>query len=834
MEGRSLRLARGGRSTRLDATLADVLDATAAAIDVATVVVTGDGRIAMWNDAAERLLGWSAAEAVDAPLSAVLVGPADGGRTVGAGSAAEWNGALRCRRRDGEVVTVDATSVALPHGDPDVEGGGRDGAGGGAVLALRDRGASADAVESEARARALLAAATETVVVLDHRGSLKAVSPSVERAGFAARDLVAGDVSPHVHPDDLDDVRAAVRSVRRDATLRPTVLYRSRSADGVWRWGEATMTNLLHDPVIGGIVVNVRDVDERERSRARMAAVINRSSDVALFFAADGTVAWASPALAEVFGVDPEVVEGVDAMRFVAPDDRPEVARSLGGTMGALGDHVAIECRVVLPDGSVRWVEMVATNLLDDPDVGFIVANLRDVTDRRAAGEQLERLALVDELTGLPNRNALVDATAAAIDRAGADREVGIVFFDIDDFCDVNDTLGHVAGDALLVAISRRVGGAVGGADDGGPLLARFGGDQFAVLCPDVADLSAALETADAVQAALAAPFVLGDREVFVAVSQGVAVTPVDCVDDLLRHADTALYRAKRAGRGRTVVFEDEQGAASLHRLVVSSELRRGIERREIIPRYQPVVDLRTGRVVAVEALARWDHPDHGPISPSTFIPVAETTELIGDLGSQVLDRACRHTVGWMDDGRRLQLAVNASALQLMDPEFPERVAAVLERTGLPPEQLTLEITETAALRDMSVAVVTLAELGERGVALSLDDFGTGYSSLSLLKRLPVGALKIDRGFVRGLGSSPDDEQIVSGVLGLALALGFDVVGEGVETPAQAEFLRRIGCHYAQGYLWSAAVPADGLLDTIEEIERGVVEVGTGAYDPGS
>ena len=349
--------------------------------------------------------------------------------------------------------------------------------------------------------------------------------------------------------------------------------------------------------------------------------------------------------------------------------------------------------------------------------------------------------------------------------------------------------------------------------------LTRFGGDQFAVLCDGVAHLPETLAITAAVQQALAAPFVIDQKEVFAVVSFGLALSPPDDIDVLLRRADVALRRAKSAGRGQTVVFEREQGTESVHRLHYAGEVRRAIARGEIVAHYQPVVDLATGRAVGVEALARWDHPDRGRIPPDLFIPVAESTGLIGELGDRILEQACADAMRWLERGRRLQLAVNASAVQLMDPAFPDRVAATLRNQGMSPQQLAIEVTETAALRDLGLASQTLDALRCQGIELSLDDFGTGYSSLSLLKRLPVGALKVDRSFVSGLGQSPEDDQIVTGVIGLALALGFIVVAEGVETVEQADALRRLGCHYGQGYLWAPAVPADDLLATIASFE---------------
>ena len=931
------------RSASLDEVLPQLIDGLLDAIDSAVIVVDPDGVVELWNDAAERLYGWSAAEAVGTSLADLIVpiSQSDVGHEIAASlrNGDGWKGTFLCRRRDGSHVPVRVTDVPVPGRDGSVRAvigisrnvtdlldADRDGrtiaalshasrdavmtavdgrvatwsagaqrlfgyseaeiigavaatflpdetreaaaavqarveAGetiigfetdcvardGGrvpvsidvapvfdaaaqrwvAVVTVRDRRTRDEVVEAaivaESRSRALLSQASETVFILEADYTLRSASAAVERVlGCAPEDLIGVEASRFMHPDDLPKVRDAFDLAVSAPVGRAQVTYRRRNAAGDWAWAEATITNQLDDPVVAGVVANVRDVDERERAlasvverEARLTAVMSRSSDVALFFDRDGTIRWVSPAITAALGLAPENLLGTNAIDLVHPEDRGVALRTFGRWLEAPSEHVRVEFRFLDPVGRVRWVEQVATDLTDDPSVGCIVANLRDVTDRRLAHDELARLALVDTLTGLPNRNALQELAIAALDRSPDDRFCAIAFFDLDDFGDVNDALGHVAGDELLVGIARRVEAAL----PANATLTRFGGDQFAVLCDGVADLPETLAITAAVQQALAAPFVIDQKEVFAVVSFGLALSPPDDIDVLLRRADVALRRAKSAGRGQTVVFEREQGTESVHRLHYAGEVRRAIARGEIVAHYQPVVDLATGRAVGVEALARWDHPDRGRIPPDLFIPVAESTGLIGELGDRILEQACADAMRWLERGRRLQLAVNASAVQLMDPAFPDRVAATLRHQGMSPQQLAIEVTETAALRDLGLASQTLDALRCQGIELSLDDFGTGYSSLSLLKRLPVGALKVDRSFVSGLGQSPEDDQIVTGVIGLALALGFIVVAEGVETVEQADALRRLGCHYGQGYLWAPAVPADDLLATIASFE---------------
>jgi predicted signal transduction protein with EAL and GGDEF domain len=352
-----------------------------------------------------------------------------------------------------------------------------------------------------------------------------------------------------------------------------------------------------------------------------------------------------------------------------------------------------------------------------------------------------------------------------------------------------------------------------------GSMLARTGGETFAVFCPDLADLEACLTVAGSMHAALAGPLRIDGEDIFTAVSTGVTIGPAEDAESLVHQADIALTRSERLGRSQTVVFEPELDVESQDRLHITRDLRLAIDRGDITVRYQPVVELATGRVRAVEALARWDHPERGMVPPDSFIAVAESTGLISELGAQVLSRACADIAGWNAAGRRLVCAVNASAIQLIDPAFAEHVIERVTSAGLDVKQLTIEITETAAFRDFAAVSRTLDALVARGIKVSLDDFGTGYSSLSVLQRLPVDGLKIDRSFVSGLGGS-DEGRIVTGVVQLGLALDLHVVAEGVEAPQQLDFLRQAGCEFGQGYLWSPAVPADRLLATIADIER--------------
>ncbi len=800
------------------------------------------------------------------------------------------------------------------------------------------------AIEAEARFRALLSKSTESVLVLDANGMIKAASTAVLTVGgLAPEQLVERSAFSLIHPDDLVHVREAL-SMAIDGVVLPPVLYRRVVASGEYRWAEATVTNLLDDPIIRGIVVNNLDVHEREEDRrllelreakfrsmfehasdlamvvdscglitevtpscrhmlnlapdevigkflgeilgidvakrladarllpenecaplelpllgspktwidveirnllhdpavggfvlnvrdvtarvtstreliaaeSRWSAVINRSSDVALFLDADNVVRWVSPAMFDVLGVEPEALIGRHAASLIYREDRERVMREVSEALGTTGNHVTLEYRVYDRIGNIRWIEETATDLFGDPNVGYRVSNIRDITDRKLAHDELRRLALVDDLTNLPNRAALVRMIRARLEFTKNTTALGLLFFDLDDFCDVNDTLGHQAGDNLLVQVAQRVEEAL----PSGAILSRFSGDHFAVLCDDLESAAQCKTIAGVIRRSLDLPFLLDGNDVFATITVGIATTPVDDVDTLLQRADAAMQRGKKSGKGQVVMFDDELGEESRHRLKYTGRLRQAIKAHEIVPFYQPVIDIENGKVVGVEALARWKDSEGNMVRPDVFIPVAESAGLIGELGYQILEQSCRDAARWMGEGLPIQIAVNASAVQIMDPTFASQVGAILTVTGLDPDNLVLEITETAAIRDLDAAVRSLGVLRCMGINLSLDDFGTGYSSLSLLKRLPVDGLKLDRSFVSGLGESSQDDKIVTALVELAHAMGFFVVGEGVETQAQADKLRAAGCHHGQGYLWSPAVPADQLKSTVARIEQ--------------
>ncbi len=497
----------------------------------------------------------------------------------------------------------------------------------------------------------------------------------------------------------------------------------------------------------------------------------------------------------------------------VHPDDLDSLRMAIAAHLEGASPHFEAEYRMLHADGTPRWMLSRGTAVMGPDGKPYRLAGSQtDVTARRKAEEQLMYDACHDALTGLPNRAMFTDRLGRALWRAKRRQNYmfAVLFLDLDRFKVINDSLGHIIGDQLLIGIARRLEDCLRPSD----MVARLGGDEFTVLLEDIRDVSDATRVAERIQEKLSGSFTLGGQEVFTTVSIGIALntTGYERAEDILRDADTAMYRAKAAGKACHEMFDRGMHVQAVNRLQMETDLRLAVENEQFRLAYQPVVDLDTGAIFGFEALIRWQHPKRGLVSPGSFIPLAEETGLIVPIGLWVLREACRQTVEWQKRFKEhspLAITVNLSTKQFATDDLHEHVERTLEETGLDPRCLKLEITESLFLESGAHGTAALLRLKELGVDLYVDDFGTGYSTLGNLHRLPIDALKIDRSFVGRMGGAGENSELVRTIVSLAKNLGMTAIGEGVETAQQLGRLRAMGCSYAQGNFFSPAVPKD-------------------------
>ncbi|HUQ40148.1 MAG TPA: EAL domain-containing protein [Acidimicrobiales bacterium] len=588
--------------------------------------------------------------------------------------------------------------------------------------------------------------------------------------------------------------------------------------DGTSFWVENSVSPLdLEGPPF---TVSVqRDITDRktaeqalQHSEQRLETLLGHTADIITVIEADGTVRYSNPAAGRLTGLT-EDFNGTSSLELIHPDDRDTVVRALirQAEVGQSDptDLDRVEFRLRYADGTWHHVEALVNNCLDHPAVRGLVVTVHDVTERKVFEAELRRQALHDHLTGLPNRSLLLDRLSHALGRGRRKgTTVAVLFLDLDRFKVLNDSMGHHVGDRLLGAVAARLEEVVRPGDT----VARFGGDEFVVLCEDVTGEVEALTVAQRLLDTLQSPFVLDGAEIFVSASIGITLPVGDDTlpESLIRDADAAMYRAKERGRARVELFDQAMRLRAMERLQIESDLRRALERGELELHYQPMVALADRSVVGVEALLRWNHPTRGMVGPDDFIPLAEETGIILPIGAWVLEEACRWRIGApLPDEARVW--VNMSARQLAQPDLVSQAAELLRRTGAPASQIGLEITETVLMEDPMACIAILGELRGLGFSLALDDFGTGYSSLGYLTRFPIDTVKVDRSFVAQLVEDRGTRAIVTAVIGLTHTLGMDVVAEGVETDAQLSSLRGLGCDVGQGYLFAKPSSADEL-----------------------
>lgn len=496
-------------------------------------------------------------------------------------------------------------------------------------------------------------------------------------------------------------------------------------------------------------------------------------------------------------------------MEIVHPSHRDEM-RSYLRDLIAEHQSLEMEFRIVRAnDGTEHWVMGRGKTKYDsDGNPLLMVGTIQDITARKQAEERLLHLAHFDALTGLPNRALFTDRINYALSMAQRGRaQLAVMFLDLDHFKNVNDNLGHRIGDALLVEVAKRLKSAMREEDT----ASRLGGDEFILVLPGT-DVNGAVHVAEKLLETVAQRCQIEQHELVITPSIGIAMYPddgEDC-DTLSKCADVAMYRAKRDGRNNFRFFTTEMQVHSARSLQLENALRRALERDQLYLHYQPQMSLQDGRIIGAEALLRWQHPELGMVSPAEFIPIAESSGQILQIGEWVLRTAAHQMKSWMDSGLApMIIGVNLSAVRFRHPNLPELVTQILDSVQLPPQYLELELTEGVAMDDPLGAIAVMDSLHERGIRMSIDDFGTGYSSLSYLKRFRVYKLKIDQSFVRDITDDPEDKAIVSAIISLASSLGLQTIAEGVETAGQLAFLREQGCNEVQGYYFSKPLPAE-------------------------
>jgi diguanylate cyclase (GGDEF)-like protein/PAS domain S-box-containing protein len=716
---------------------------------------------------------------------------------------------------------------------------------------------------SEERFRALVQRSTDFIAVVDGDGAITYASPALERVlGYAeGAGLDVTSVFDLAHPDDIPLARTALDWTTQHTDPSPPIELRMWSGVGTWRVVELVGLNLSDDPAVGGIVVNGRDVTERHRTQRllqaqadllegvaqrvpleqtllRVAGVVEQLLTgtyvvIGLLEPGSGVRAVASPTFPQgVVGQVRELLEGsqlelAQALREGGELEFADVASDpmwtdVAPLLAPVGVRGCLVFPIIAPDDETQVGFLVV--LSPEPGAGsessanvcrWAVHVSSVAVERRRVEDLLLHQALHDHLTGLPNRILLLDRIEQAQARGrrhGTD--VAVLFIDLDQFKVINDSLGHAVGDDLLAQVARRLTRAVPDDDTVG----RFGGDEFVVVGEDLDGDLGAVELAEHINAALSEPFDLSGEAVVVSASIGIVLAgPASSADpqSLVRNADAAMYRAKAMGRGNHAVFEQALHDRIVERMLLERDLRLAVEQGELVLHYQPIVRVADACIDGVEALLRWNRPEHGMVLPTDFIPAAEDTGLIVPIGQWVLGEVCRQARIWTHDPvlGKLRISANLSARQLTDPDLIEVVHDALEGNGLEPGRLVLEVTESALVDDLDVAHDVLAQLHQLGVGIAIDDFGTGWASLDYVRRFTVAdELKIDGSFIADLeGGTSADEAIVSASIVLARSLGLEVVAEGVETSRQFEALGRLGCGRAQGFLFSRAVDVDAL-----------------------
>ncbi len=778
---------------------------------------TIDGAIVDCNDALAQMLGYESREDLKAHMAGDLYfDPVERKAFIEKLRAEKTLTSIEIclRRKDGKPVWL-VESVHLlggENGEPEfIEG---------TLIDITDRKMAENALrESERSYRLLVERMREGLAQVDNDGTFLFVNDRYcEMVGYSHDELIGRNADTLIaFPEDVELMHS--KSELRKQGISDQYEVRARRKDGTVIWleiGGAPVRD-ADDNVVGSIGVH-NDITERRRaeealreSEARYRLMAENSTDMISRSTPEGTIVYASEASRRLLGYEPAEITGRSVYEFVLDTDREEV-RYLSRLLLESGP-MTFSYRVRRKDGTVVWFE-TTSRAIGESDTGRIqeiISVSRDVSERKRAEEQIEFQAYHDALTGLPNRLLFRDRLTVALAHARRLKQpLAVMFLDLDRFKLVNDTLGHSLGDELLKGVAGRLRSALREEDS----IARMGGDEFTLLLSDLESADDAVRVAQKLLETIAQPISLDGHELFITTSIGIALFPADGdnAEELLQNADNAMYRAKEAGRNSCQLCTPAMNSRALERLSLESSLRRALDRGEFLLHYQPQFHLATGHIVGIEALLRWNHPQHGVVEPARYIPIAEETRLIVPIGEWVLREACRQAKAWQSRLPRLRMAVNLSPRQFQSTDLRKLIASALDESGLGAQFLELEITEGTAMQNTERTVATLKGLREMGMCISIDDFGTGHSALNYLRSFPIDSIKIDQTFVHEIETSQSARAIVSAVITMAHGLGLRVTAEGVETQTQMHYLREQGCEEVQGFLLGRPKAAGELL----------------------
>jgi diguanylate cyclase (GGDEF)-like protein/PAS domain S-box-containing protein len=677
---------------------------------------------------------------------------------------------------------------------------------------------------SNRRFRALVENSSDVVMVIGDDDRITFASPTVRRLLGREESAVLGRTLPEfVADDDALHIRrllAAPSQARNSG--RSSVEVRMIHGDGEYRWFEVEARDLRDDDEVRGVVITASDASERKRAEAqlmrsesRFRLMVQNSSDVVIIIDEDSLITYVSPSIERMLGFSPIEVLGRNVFELlsVAEADRVRALSEVDL------DGTSIEVRVQGATGVVHSLEVSITDLTGQPAVDGIVLNIRDVTDRKVLEDDLRHQSLHDDLTGLANRLMFTERLHDALATRGTSAEmIGVVFIDLDDFKLINDSLGHLVGDEALVAVAQRIQQCLRLSD----LACRLGADEFAVLLTGVYGESEILDVVARIRSAIGEPLQLESHDLHLVASIGIA-TDIDSshsAEELLRSADLAVHKAKQAGKDRVEIFAEEMHKSAFAELELKSALVRAVEQREFLLHYQPIVDMASGRIRGVEALIRWEDPERGMVSPAAFIPAAESTGLIREIGLWVVEQAASDLAAWQVMGHELYCSVNVSGRQLDDADFVGQITRRVVDASVSPSSIVIELTESLLAHGDAV-VETFARLHERGFRLALDDFGTGFSALQYLQQFEIDLIKIDRSFVQAMGQT-GNTGVVQAILDVARNVNASTVAEGIEDTNEQRMLRDLGVELGQGYYFSRPVPVAKLTQLLED-ERAMI-----------